>query len=62
MILLILIFIIYTIIWALPLYFCINLVLWLFHITFRITLLQAIGLGMLLGVIQSYFYEHKEDK
>ena len=58
---LILIFLLYVMIWALPLCLAINLVLWLFHTTFRVTLLQAIGISFLISVVKSYF-ESKEKK
>ena len=41
--------------WALPLYICANLVLWLFHIPFRWTLWQALGVCMLASVIRGLF-------
>ena len=61
MIFFILIFILYTIVWSLPLYLAVNLVLWLFHLSVRITLWQAIGIGLLISVVKSYF-ESKEKK
>lgn len=47
--------------WSLPLYLCVNLVLWLFGSTIRITLLQAFGLCLLTVVIKGLF-SNKEDK
>lgn len=45
--------------WALPLYICANLVLWLFHIPFRWTLLQTLGVCMLASVIRGLFFTDK---
>jgi hypothetical protein len=45
--------------WALPLYVCANLVLWLFHIPFRWTLLQTLGVCMLISVIRGLFFTDK---
>lgn len=39
--------------WSLPLYLCVNLVLWLFGSTVRITLFQSFGLCLLATVIKS---------
>lgn len=44
---LLLILIIMGAIWSLPLYLCVNLVLWLFHIPFHLTWLQAFGICLL---------------
>ena len=46
-------------IWSLPLYLIVNLVLWLFHIPFHLTWLQAFGVCMLASVIKGLF--SKED-
>lgn len=40
-------------VWSLPLYLVVNLVLWLFHIQFHLTWLQAFGVCMLASVIKS---------
>ena len=47
-----LILIIMCAIWSLPLYLVVNLVLWLFHIPFHLTWLQAFGVCMLASVIK----------
>ena len=39
-------------IWSLPLYLCVNFVLWLFHIPFHLTWLQAFGVCLLASVIR----------
>lgn len=57
---LIVIVIVLGIIFSLPLYLCTNLVLWLFHIPFHITLLQAFGVSLLLNVISGLFFGSKE--
>ena len=49
---LLLILIIMGAIWSLPLYLCVNLVLWLFHIPFHLTWLQAFGVCLLANVIK----------
>ena len=61
MLFLILVFTLYVVLWSLPLYFCVNWVLWLFHIAFRITLIQAIGVSVLISLITN-FYNNKEKK
>lgn len=38
--------------WSLPLYICVNFALWLFHIPFHLTWLQAFGLCLLASVIK----------
>lgn len=48
-------FILYLLLGAFPLYVCINLVLWLFHCTTHVTLVQAIGIFLLGTVINSMF-------
>jgi hypothetical protein len=52
---LILVIIIMGIIWSLPLYLVTNLVLWLFHIPFHLTLMQAFGICLLASVIKGLF-------
>ena len=47
--------------WSLPLYLCVNLVLWLFGSAVRITLFQAFGLCLLATVIKKLF-SNKGDK
>lgn len=49
---LLLILIIMGAIWSLPLYLCVNLVLWLFRISFHLTWLQAFGICLLASVIK----------
>ena len=48
---LLLILIILGAIWSLPLYICVNLVLWLFYIPFHLTWLQAFAVCLLMTVI-----------
>ena len=47
-------------IWSLPLYLCVNLVLWLFHIPFHLTWLQAFGVCLLASTIKGLL-GRKED-
>lgn len=49
---LILIIVIMGLLWSLPLYLVVNLVLWLFGIEFHLTLLQAFGVCLLASVIK----------
>ena len=49
---LLLILIVMGAIWSLPLYLCVNLVLWLFHIPFHLTWLQAFGVCLLASTIK----------
>jgi len=55
----ILFLIICGILWSLPLYFCVNFVLWLFHFTYHLTLLQAFGLCLLTTVIHKLLFKNK---
>ena len=57
---LLLILIIMGAIWSLPLYLCVNLVLWLFHIPFHLTWLQAFGVCLLANTIKGLL-GRKED-
>jgi hypothetical protein len=49
---LLMILIIMGAVWSLPLYLVVNLVLWLFHIPFHLTWLQAFGVCMLASIIK----------
>lgn len=60
MLMLLLILIIIGAIWSLPLYLCANLVLWLFHIPFHLTWLQAFGVCLLASTIKGLL-GRKED-
>lgn len=48
-------------IWSLPLYLCTNLVLWLFHIPFHLTLFQSFGLCLLTTVIKKLLFKKEND-
>lgn len=51
------------IIGSLPLYIAVNLVCWVFHLSFRLTLLQAFALSLLASVVHSLlFKDNKGDK
>lgn len=56
---LLLIFIIMCALWSLPLYVCINFVLWLFHISFHLTWLQAFGICLLASVIKGLLFNRR---
>lgn len=43
--------------WSLPLYLCVNFVLWLFHIAFHLTWLQAFGLCLLSTIISKLLFK-----
>lgn len=47
--------------WSLPLYVCVNLVLWLFGSAFRITLIQSFGLCLLATVIRKLLFKKEDD-
>jgi hypothetical protein len=49
---LILVIVVMGLIWSLPLYLVVNLVLWLFGIEFHLTLLQAFGVCLLASVVK----------
>ena len=53
---LLLILVIMGAVWSLPLYICVNLVLWLFHISFHLTWLQAFGICLLASVIKGLLF------
>ena len=61
-ILLILAVIILGMLWALPVYICANLVLWLFNIPFRWTLLQTFGICMFVSVVRAVLFSDKGGK
>lgn len=59
MLILLLILIIICILWTLPLYLVVNLVLWLFNSTLRITLLQSFSLSLLVALLQRMLFGKK---
>lgn len=59
-IILVLFLIICGMIWSFPLYACVNLVFWLFHIPLHLTWLQSFGLCLLASVIRKLLFK-KED-
>jgi hypothetical protein len=59
-ILLLIILFIYGVLWSLPIWICGNLIMWAFHLSYHITLIQACVIGIALGTIYSMF--HKEGK
>lgn len=50
-----------VILWSLPLYLCVNLVCWLFGLTFRITLFQSFGICLLVKVIHGMLFKKGDD-
>lgn len=58
---LLLIFIIAVVLWSLPLYLCVNLVLWLFNVDFHLTLIQSFGICLLTNVLKSLLFKGKGD-
>lgn len=61
-IILFILFLLITItLWSLPLYLCLNLVLWLFGSTIRITMIQAFGLCLLATVIKNLLFKKEDD-
>ena len=54
--------IILGILWALPVYVCGNLVLYLFHVQYHLSLLQSFSLCLLANVISNVIFTNKEDK
>ena len=46
---------------SLPLYLTVNLVCIAFHLTFRITLLQALAVSLLLSTIQRLLFRKEKD-
>lgn len=58
---LLLIFLIVGALWSLPLYLCVNFVLWLFQIPFHLTWLQSFGVCLLISVIKGLFSRGKSN-
>lgn len=58
---LIVIFIICCALWSLPFYLVTNLFLWLFHIPFHLTWLQAFGVCLLARVIKNMLFKKEDD-
>lgn len=54
---LIVVFLLAVVLYSLPLYLCVNLVCWLFDLTFRITLFQSFGLSLLAKVIHNLLFK-----
>lgn len=50
------------VLWALPLYLCVNLVLWVFHIPLHFTILQAIVIMIFVDVIHNILFKNKGGK
>lgn len=57
----ILILIIFSIVWSLPLWIVVNLVCWVFHLSFHLTILQSFALCLLATTIKRLLFT-KEDK
>ena len=57
----ILLLLLVVILWSLPLYLCVNLVVWLFNSALRITLFQSFGLCLLATVIKSLLFKRRDD-
>lgn len=55
---LVLIFIIICMIWSLPLYLCVNFVLWVFNIPFHLSLLQSFAICLLIYVIKKLLFKN----
>lgn len=56
------IFILFSILWALPLYICVNFVLWVFNVSFHFTILQSFAVCSLIFVVKNLLFKNKEDK
>lgn len=52
----------FGVLWSLPVYLCINLILWAFHISFRLTILQAFVICLSLNIMISVLSGRKDDK
>ena len=50
------------VLWSLPLYFCVNILLWLFHVPYHLTLLQSLGLCWLANILHELVFKNKEAK
>lgn len=59
---LIVIVILFSILWALPLYICTNFLLWVFNISFHLTLLQSFAICLLLYVIKNLLFKSRGDR
>lgn len=45
---------------SLPLYLCVNFILFVFGLSYRITMIQAISLSLVLSVIKSLYFTKGE--
>lgn len=59
--LLVLVIIALTLLGSLPLYLCVNFVCWAFHLSFRLTLLQALALSLLASVIHNLLFKNNKE-
>ena len=57
----ILVFILCIIIIALPLYLSVNLVCWVFHIPYHLSILQAFAVSILATVINKLLFKRERD-
>ena len=48
-------------IWSLPLYLVANFVLWLFHIPFHLTWIQAFGVCLLASMVRKLLFGKGDD-
>lgn len=60
LLLLILILIVCCILWAIPVWVAVNLICWVFHLSFHLTILQAFAICLLVSVVKGLF-KGKED-
>ena len=56
------IFMVFGILWSLPLYLVVNFVCWVFHIGFHLSLLQSFALCLFATVIHDLLFETKGGK
>lgn len=48
--------------WSLPIYLSANFMLWVFHISFRLTWVQAFSLCLFSALLRELLFGGKEDK
>lgn len=62
MVMLILILLVCAVLWCLPLWIVTNLICWVFHLSFYLSILQAFAICLFISVVKSLLFDKKEDK
>ena len=49
-----------AILWCLPLWLVVNFICWVFHLSFRLTVLQAFALCLASGALRKIYFKEDE--